>query len=226
MTTVIEILEGLGAFLVGAAGRVGLFLLAGLALVAPALLAALAWRAIERRRRPAAELPLDARVSPGHTWLEPRRGGRLAVGVDEIASAILPAATAVDLPRPGMVVHRGDPIAVVHAGARAVRIAAPADGVVARVNRRLRRNPSLVKEEPYRRGWLFELVPEGEGWRKLPEGLRADTFLLAERRRLSRYVEEELGLSAADGGELVAPAPALLGEEGWRKVVAAFLHAA
>jgi glycine cleavage system H lipoate-binding protein len=226
VTTIIEILEALGTFLVGAVGRVGLFLVAGLALLVPALLAALAWHALERRRRKARELGMDARVSPGHTWLEPRRDGALAVGVDEIASAILPSATAVDLPKPGMVVHRGDPIAVIHAGIRAVRIVAPADGVVQRVNRRLRRNPSLVKEDPYRGGWLFELAPEDDGWKKLPSGLRADTFMLAERRRLARFVEEELGLAAADGGELVAPAPSLLGDEGWSRVVASFLHAA
>jgi glycine cleavage system H lipoate-binding protein len=226
MTTVIEILEALGTFLVGVAGRFGVFLAAGLALVVPALVAALVWRAIDRRRRPADELTLEARVAPGHTWLEPARDGSLKIGVDEIASAILPSATAVDLPRPGMVVHRGDPIAIIHAGKRAVRIAAPADGVVERVNGRLRRNPSLVKDEPYRRGWLFAIAPDGDDWKRLPAGLRADTFILAERRRLARFVEEELGLAAADGGELVAPAPALLGEEGWRKVVAAFLHAA
>ncbi len=226
MTTVIEILEALGTFLVGAAGRFGVFLVAGLALVLPALAGALVWRAIDRRRRPADELTLDARVSPGHSWLEPGRDGTLKVGVDEIASAILPSATAVDLPLPGMVVHRGDPIAVIHAGKRAVRIAAPADGVVERVNGKLRRNPALVKEEPYRGGWLFRIAPDDDAWKTLPGGLHADTFMLAERRRLARFVEEELGLAAADGGELVAPAPALLGEEGWRKVVAAFLHAA
>jgi hypothetical protein len=125
-----------------------------------------------------------------------------------------------------MAVHRGDPIAVIHAGKRAIRIVAPADGVIEKVNRKLRRNPSLVKEEPYRGGWLFRIAPDDEGWKALPTGLRADTFLLSERRRLARFVEEELGLAAADGGELVAPAPALLGEEGWRRVVAAFLHAA
>ena len=226
MTTFIEILEALGTFIVGVAGRFGLFLVAGLALVLPALAIALAWRAIDRRRAPARELGLEAHVSPTHTWLAARRGGSVTVGVDGIASAILPSATAVDLPQPGMAVHRGDPIAVIHAGRRAVRIAAPADGVVARVNRRLRRNPALVKEEPYRDGWLFELAPANDAWKGLPGGLRADTFILSERRRLAHFVEEELGLAAADGGELVAPAPALLGEEGWSKVVAAFLHAA
>jgi glycine cleavage system H lipoate-binding protein len=226
MTNAIEIMEALGTFVVGVAGRFGLFLLAGLVLVLPALVGALAWRAIERRRRPRGELGLEARVAPNHTWLEPRRDGVLAVGLDEIAGAILPSATAVDLPRPGMVVHRGDPIVVIRAGRRAVQVGAPTDGTIARVNRRLRRNPALVKEEPYRRGWIFEIEPEGDAWRKLPAGLRADTFILAERRRLARFVEEELGLAAADGGELVAPAPALLGEEGWSRVVAAFMHAA
>jgi glycine cleavage system H lipoate-binding protein len=226
MTSVIEILEAIGTFLVGTVGRIGIFFVAGLALLAPALLAALAWQAIDRRRRRGDEMGLGARVAPTHTWLEPRRDGTLAIGVDEVASAILPSATSVDLPRRGMVVHRGDPIVVVHAGSRTVRIAAPADGVVARVNRRLLRNPSLVKDEPYRGGWLFALAPDGDDWKALPVGLQADTFILSERRRLARFVEEELGLAAADGGVLLAPAPALLGDEGWRKVVAEFLHAA
>lgn len=226
MTTVIEILEALGTFIVGAAGRLGLFFVAGLVLLLPALLVALTWHTLERRRNRRGELGLEARVAPNHTWLEPRRDGALVVGLDEIAGAILPSATAVELPRPGMVVHRGDPIVVIHAGKRTVRVGAPVDGIVERVNRRLRRSPALVKDEPYRRGWIFEITPDGEGWKKLPAGLKADTFILAERRRLAHFIEEELGLAAADGGELVAPAPALLGEEGWKKVVAAFMHAA
>lgn len=225
MTTAIEILEALGSFVIGIAGRFGVFLVAGLVLVLPALAAALAWRALERRRRPA-ELSVEARLAPNHTWLEPRRDGTLAVGIDEVAERILPSATSVDLPKPGMVVHKGDPIVVVRAGARAVRIASPVGGTIAKVNRRLSGNPSLVKGEPYGRGWLFAIVPDGEAWKKLPGGLVASTWLLTERRRLARFVESELGFAAADGGELVGPVPNLLGEDGWNKIVSAFLHAA
>jgi glycine cleavage system H protein len=224
MTTFMEILEALGSFLFGVAGRIGIFLVAGIALALPALAVALAWRALERRRR--ADLGLDARVAPNHTWLEPRRAGTVSVGVDEIAVRILPSATAVELPRPGMHVHRGDPIAVIRAGSRALRIGSPVEGTVTAVNGRLRRNPALVREEPYGRGWLFSVAPTNDAWRKLPAGLSADAWMLSEKRRLARFLEDELGMAAADGGELGAPAPALLGEEGWRKVVAAFLHAA
>ncbi|HET7824919.1 MAG TPA: glycine cleavage system protein H [Anaeromyxobacter sp.] len=225
MTTALSILEALGSFAAGLAGRFGVFLLVGLALSAPAFALAFLWLWVERRRG-RGELPVVARVAPNHTWLERRPRGELRVGVDEIAQRILPSATAVELPAKGMVVHRGDPIAVIRAGRRAVRIFAPVDGTVARVNRRVRRNPGLVKESPYGGGWLFELRPEDTRWRALPAGVGAEAFLLSERRRLARFVEEELGLAAADGGHLVAPAPALLGEEGWKKVVSAFLGAA
>lgn len=224
MTTAITILEALGSFAAGIAGRFGVFLVAALALSAPAFAIAFLWLALERRRsRP--DLSVVARLAPNHTWLERRRDGALRVGLDEIAQRILPSATAVELPRRGMVVHRGDPIAVVRSGRRAVRIGSPVDGTVAAVNGRVRRNPGLVKSSPYGGGWLFEIEPLDARWRSLPVGVRAEEFLLSERRRLARFVEEELGLAAADGGDLVAPAPALLGEEGWNKVVSAFLAA-
>jgi glycine cleavage system H lipoate-binding protein len=224
--TIVEILETVGAFVVGLAGRFGLFMLAGLVLVLPAFLLALAWRALVARRRAGAARG-SARFAPGHTWLAPRgRRGVLAVGVDEIAEKILPSATALELPAPGMEVHRGDPIAVIRAGRRAIRIGAPVDGTIVGVNRRARRDPALVKTDPYGRGWLFLLAPADDSWKRLPGGPSGDVWLADERRRLARFVDDELGLAAADGGELVAPAPALLGEEGWRRLVAAFLHAA
>ena len=225
MTTILDLLQLVGAFVAGLAGRFGIFLLAGLVLVVPSLLLALAWRSFTARR--AGELPDEARFAPGHTWIAPRgRPGLVAVGIDELAGAILPSATAVELPARGMQVHRGDPIVVVRAGKRAVRIGTPVDGTIVGVNRRARRDPAVVKSDPYGKGWLFLVAPSNDEWRKLPEGMRAEAWLAAERRRLVRFVDEELGLAAADGGELLAPAPALLGEEGWRRLVAAFLHAA
>ncbi len=225
MATILDLLELVGAFVAGLAGRFGIFLVAGLVLALPALLIALAWRAIVARRE--GETPSEARFSPGHTWIAPRRKpGVVAVGIDELAGAILPSATAVELPARGMQVHRGDPIAVIRAGRRAVRIGAPADGVIIGVNRRARRDPALVKSDPYGKGWLFLLAPATDEWRKLPAGNGAEAWLASERRRLARFIDDELGLAAADGGVLLAPAPALLGEEGWRRLVQAFLHAA
>lgn len=226
MTTILNFLEGLGGFIAGLAGRTGFALLAGLALVVPALLLALGWRALTESRRARTGILSGARFAPGHTWLAARRDGALAVGLDEIAERILPSATALELPAKGMQVHRGDPIAIVRAGKRAIRIGAPVDGTIVGVNRRAHRNPGLVKEDPYGAGWLFLIAPANEAWRELPAGASAAAWVEAERRRLTAFMERELGLAAADGGELIAPAPALLGEEGWKRVVQSFLHAA
>ncbi len=219
----ISMLEAVGALVVGVAGRLTVFFLAGLLLVLPALLIALAWRALSRVT---ARQPDELRFAPGHTWVAPRARGTVAVGLDAVAERILPSATALELPARGMQVHKGDPIAVVRAGRRAVHVGAPVDGVVVAVNRRVRRDPTLLKQEPYGRGWLFAIAPSDASWKELPTGPAGEAWVASEQRRLARFVEEELGLAAADGGELVAPAPALLGEEGWRRVVASFLHAA
>jgi glycine cleavage system H lipoate-binding protein len=232
MTTFIEVLEAIGTFLAAMAGRSALFLAGALALTVPALILAIGWRALERRRGAniveagGTTLLRGAYYAPNHTWLAPRREGDLVVGLDDLAQRLLPSATCVDLPRAGMHVHKGDPIAVVHAGALAARVTAPVDGIVVSVNRRVRGDPSLVKREPYGAGWLFRIAPEDGGYASLPRNDEADGWLRKERSRLSRLVEAELGLAAADGGELVAPAPALLGEDGWRKVVASFLRSA
>lgn len=226
MTTAIDMLQALGSFVVGLVARFGVFFVAGIALALPGLVIALVWRAVHARRERAAGLPDGARLAPNHTWLVARPNGHVEIGLDEVAQRILPSATAVELPTPGMFVHRGDPIAVIRAGKRVVRVTAPVDGTIRQVNGRVRRTPSLVKEEPYGRGWLFALEPVNDQWRAFPTDLWADAWLLSEKRRLVRFVEDELGMAAADGGDLVAPGPALLGDEGWEKVVAAFLHAA
>ncbi len=41
---------------------------------------------------------------------------------------------------------------------------------------------------------------------------------------VDRFIEDQLGFAAADGGELVAPAPWLVGEENWKALTAAFLE--
>lgn len=229
MTDVIAVLEALGSFIVGGVGRAGVALLAGFALAAPALAIALVVNALRRRRDHtlARASGIAWRRSnwyaPNHTWLAARRDGELAVGLDDFAQRLLPSATSVELPRIGVEVRKGDPIALVRAGGHVVRIGAPVAGTVRRVNARVRRDPSLLKRDPYGGGWLFTVLPTETTYLKFPREDQAEAWFAGEQRRLSRFVENELGLAAADGGELVAPAPSLLGEEGWRKLLATFL---
>ncbi|HUL61058.1 MAG TPA: glycine cleavage system protein H [Anaeromyxobacteraceae bacterium] len=230
MTTATEILEALGAILGASIARFGIAMVVGLALVVPALLIALARKAwADRRARDEKADGLAYRrgawYAPNHTWLATRGPGELKVGLDDLARRILPSATAVELPRPGLRFRRGDPIAVVSAGKHTVHVAAPVDGTVVDVNSRVKRDPALVRRDPYGGGWLFSIAPVDAEYVKLPQGNEAVSWLRSEKVRLTRFVEDELGFAAADGGEAPPAAPATLGEEGWRKVVFSFLHA-
>jgi glycine cleavage system H lipoate-binding protein len=232
MQTFNEMLQILGAFAVGIAGRTLLFLVGAALLTIPALFLAVGINALRaRRERTLARVgnllyKEGAYYAPNHTWLAPRSAGDFDVGIDDIARKIIPGSSSVDLPRPGARFHKGDPIAVVRAGGREVMISAPLDGEVTRVNSAVERDPALVRDEAYGRGWLFSFAPADAGYLRFPSGYEAAGWLAREKARLSTFIETELGIAAADGGELTTPVPAALGEEGWRKVVATFLHAA
>jgi glycine cleavage system H lipoate-binding protein len=225
-----EILQVIGAFAIGFAGRTLLFVAGAALLTIPAVILALGLNAVRaRRERSLAHVGNlvyreGAYYAPNHTWLAPRATGDFDVGIDDIARKIIPGSSSVELPRPGSRFHKGDPIAIVRAGGREVMISAPLDGEVTRVNAAVRSDPALVRDEAYGRGWLFSFAPSDAGYLRFPSGYEAAGWLAREKARLATFIEAELGIAAADGGELTTPVPAALGEEGWRKVVASFLH--
>jgi glycine cleavage system H lipoate-binding protein len=225
--------QTIGVFLAGLLARVGVFLAVLAVLVLPALAIALTIRAISNQRRRALGLRRvagllfrpDVFYAPGHTWLHRRKGGSVQLGIDDLAQRLLPSVTAVDLPRPGSTILRGETVATLHGGGRAVRIRSPIAGTIAGVNAAAVRDPTVVKRDGYGRGWLVAIAPSDPSWAELPHGEAAESWLSRESARWTRFVEERLGFAAADGGELLAPAPWLVGEEGWGELRTAFLDA-
>jgi glycine cleavage system H lipoate-binding protein len=233
MTAILETLRAAGVFLAGMFARDLLFIAAAAVLVAPAVVIALVIHGIGKRREKALGLRRVAGLSfrsdtfyaPGHTWLRRREGGgTLELGLDDLAQRLVPSVTAVDLPAPGEVFGKGETIAVLHAGRRTVRIQAPVAGTVGEVNGAVVSDPGLVKREGQGRGWLVAFRPADPGFADLPKGDAAEGWLRREAARWTQVLEGQLGFAAADGGHLVAPAPALLGEEGWKELTKAFLE--
>jgi glycine cleavage system H lipoate-binding protein len=215
---------------VGALLRIGIFLAVVAALAVP--LVAVAWvinRVKASRRRALGLHDVNGvtvrpgvRYSPGHTWILGRGAGAVEVGIDDLALRLLPAVTAVDTVRTGTRVKRGEPIATLWGGGRKLPVRAPFDARIAGVNAAVVRDPSLVRSDGYGKGWLVALEPVNEEWTALPLDSAADGWMGAEARRWNQQIEQALGIAAADGGELINPAPWVVGEECWKALVASF----
>ncbi|HET6436626.1 MAG TPA: glycine cleavage system protein H [Anaeromyxobacter sp.] len=231
MASIVEFIGTLGAFAAGLFGRAGLFLVGALVLAVPAILVAIAFGLVSRFR--ARQVARRGRFSfrhgafhaPNHTWIGSRGPAELLLGIDDLAREIVPSVTAVELPRPGMVVRKGEAIAVLHAGRRSIRIEAPLSGMVVRANAKVTGDPGLVKREPYGDGWLFSLTPADTSYMRFPAEEEAGAWLEREAKRLEVFFEHELGLAAADGGAFLSSPLLSLSEDGWKRLTESFLRA-
>jgi glycine cleavage system H lipoate-binding protein len=231
MTAIVDVLTAIGIFAVGIAARLGIVLGVMLALLVPVMLFVGGARALRAARLWAQGYRTAGRLrfrnglayAPGHTWVK-AEGKSLQVGLDDLAQRILPWTVAVSLPRVGRTVKEGEPVATLSCGGREVQVAAPASGRIARVNVDLLREPTLAKSENYGGGWLFAIEPENQGWKSLPIGEQARAWLRAEGDRLERFYETQLGLAAADGGELIASPDTLLNDAQWTALARSFLR--
>jgi glycine cleavage system H lipoate-binding protein len=233
MSTLPSWLESIGVLIVGLALRLSLLLVVLGVLTAVFLVGLGIARAVGLLRRKALGVEhadgilwrQGLHYASTHTWLD-ARGEATRVGLDDLAQRLLPGLCRVKLPQPGTVLVSGEAAVEISCGDKHVAIPSPVGGKVVAINRTLTRNPSVLRRDPYARGWLYAIEPTD--WRaiSLRNGEAARAWLEQESHRLTSFFEHELGLAAADGGELLTPAPRLLRKEQWDALTASFLGAA
>jgi glycine cleavage system H protein len=233
MQAVTDTLQNVGIFILFLAARFAVLLVV-LAVLTVVFLAGLAVvRLVQRARQRALGLTMvdglqwrpGVYFSKGHSWLQPREAGVLRVGLDDLAQHVLARVSDIVLPEAGRVLKAGETAAVIRAGKRRALIPAPVAGRVVAVNRRVMDTPSRLHNSPYASGWLYAIEPEDNSHTRLPYGQESRPWFSKEAIRLSQFLEHQLGMAAADGGELVAPGPALLTESQWQEMTQGFLEA-
>src|SRR6266542_1113339 len=117
-------------------------------------------------------------------WLRPMRAEAVRVGVDDIAQRVLCGIGSIAMPEAGTCVRQGEPIANIQCGRESIVLRAPMAGTIAAVNPRLAHAPSLLHQDPYRRGWFVEIEPRDRWFDGLLTGNRARAWLASEEQRL------------------------------------------
>jgi glycine cleavage system H protein len=231
MDALLTSLEYVGIFIAGLVVRFGLLVMVLAALTAVFLAGLAVVRAGGFVRRKAQGVSRVDGVfyregpyyAPWHTWVRSVGEKTLNVGLDDLAERLLPGLARVTLPAPGSVVRAGDPIAEVSCANKHATLASPVDGKVVAVNDRVSRDPAVVRRDPYRRGWLVRVEVQDARYTQLRHGARAREWMDQEAIRLAHFLEGQLSLAAADGGELLAPGPSLLNDGQWQALMRAFL---
>jgi glycine cleavage system H protein len=161
---------------------------------------------------------------PAHTWATAESDQVARIGLDAFAARVLPAPSKVETPRLARWVSQGSKGFTLHCGDKEVTLLSPVDGEVVEVNREVLANPTLLKSDPYGRGWLMKLrSPDmAVSIRNLfgPELLQAwtDDSMARLRNFFAPAGLTPAMVTSQDGGTLVDSLAGKLDDEQWKKL--------
>jgi glycine cleavage system H protein len=168
--------------------------------------------------------PDDLRYHAGHAWLQRERSNIARTGADEFAAALAGDISQIELPKPGQWVRQGQKAFTLHRNGETTAMVSPIEGEVIEVNMEVVKNPALLREDPYGRGWLMTVnVPDEETTTRnlIPKNL-VRNWMRDAVERLYAMQPETAYATAADGGEPARDLLAGMPEVEWQKVTQQF----
>lgn len=169
-------------------------------------------------------VPDQLRYHAGHAWLLPERKHLVRVGADEFAAALAGPLTKIELPQPGHWIRQGQKAWTFYRDGAQTEMVSPIEGEVVEVNAELEKNPALVRDDPYGRGWLMTVfVPDEESTARnlVPGGLVRNWMRQAVERLYARQ-PALAGAVAADGGRPAPDVFAVLPDTSWEALTREF----
>ncbi len=100
--------------------------------------------------------PKDLRFSKEHEWVR-LTGDKATIGITDHAQKELGDITFVELPAAGRKVKQFEAVGVIESVKAASDIFTPVAGSVSGGNKDLDKKPELINQDPYGKGWIFEL---------------------------------------------------------------------
>lgn len=106
---------------------------------------------------PFINFPHEVALATNHTWLRNNPDGTTTIGVDEFLGRLIGVVEKISLPRTGEKVVPAVAGIGMQSRGRALHITAPLAGQVVAANADVLKNPSLLVQDPYGRGWLMKV---------------------------------------------------------------------
>ncbi len=94
-----------------------------------------------------------------HLWARPDTASRVIVGIDRLGLEALGELAYVSLHDVGGRVAKGEAFGTLEAAKMTTDVASPVSGILVERNENVVRDPALVNQDPYERGWLVVIEP-------------------------------------------------------------------
>ena len=104
--------------------------------------------------------PEDLFYAETHEWARQEDDGSVTVGITDHAQQALGDVVYVELPPVGTAVLAGAQTGIVESVKAASDIFAPVAGTVIAINNALADAPEQINEDPYQKGWFYQLMPD------------------------------------------------------------------
>lgn len=169
-------------------------------------------------------VPEQLSYHPGHGWTMRERRNMVRVGVDEFAAALIGKAEKIELPKPGQWIRQGQKTWGFYRNGEKTEMVSPTEGEVVEINSEVLRNPSLLRTDPYGKGWLVALhVPDEEntGRNMVPKSM-VRNWMRESVERLYARQPRLAGAVAADGGRPADDLLAGMPDLNWKETTAEF----
>jgi glycine cleavage system H protein len=179
-------------------------------------------------------VPQGIFYSKNHTWAYLEKSGTAKVGLDDLLLHITGEVNLRQLKNPGESISKGELLAEVDQNGKSLQVFSPISGTILDSNALLSVNRNLLNEDPYGKGWIYDLKPtnwvaeisslylaeEATNWLK-KELDRYKDFLATN---LGKYLPETSLAVLQDGGELIDNSLSDLPGEMWQDFQKEFLN--
>ena len=169
-------------------------------------------------------VPQSLAYHSGHSWLAKERKNVVRIGADEFAAALLGKIERIELPKPGQWIRQGQKVISFFRDGKKTEMVSPTEGEVMGINAEVLNNPSILRSDPYGKGWLLSVhVPDEENTTRnlIPTNL-VGTWMREAVERLYAKQPALAGAVAADGGRPAEDLLAALPDSDWSEVTGEF----
>jgi len=107
-------------------------------------------------------VPADRSYSKEHEWALVQDDGIICIGITEFAAHELGDVVYVELPKQGANVTQHTQMGEIESVKAVSELFAPVSGEIVEINAAVVSAPELVNEDPYDKGWLLKVKPDGQ----------------------------------------------------------------